>query len=283
MLWWDLRRLKSKDAFVRARIAQRLTSYHHPRVVESLATLLNDEDAGVRRVAAEALGTIGDRRAVARLVEALVDRAEMVRKEAADALERIDPKWPESAGAQEGLEMLLPAIARRDTAVQRDAMWALQRIDPQWPAKANGMTGHLLEALGDANPFVADNAVAALDRIDANWRSSDSVAVIRTRFQEKLLHGEIPEFRWGAVLGLARLRDDSSITSLIHALGDGSELVRKAAADSLGQIGGARVIDALSAALERKDTNDVRHALRDALKEARLAARSARVDPPELA
>lgn len=269
MLWWNLRQLNSKDAAVRAQSAQKLGASRDPRAVEPLVALLKDGDAEVRRIAAESLGTIGDRRAVAPLVALLVDVSEPVRKEADGALERIDPKWPESAGAQEAFETLLIAIGRRNPEVQRAAMWALGRIDPRWPARAVGMIGDLVEALEDANLHVADSAEAALDLIEAGWRESDSVSVTRIRFQTALRSASSPEERRRAALGLARLRDDRAVTSLIDALGDGNEDVRRTAAGSLGQIGGVRAIDALSRALERKDTNEVRHAIREALKEAR--------------
>ncbi len=68
MLWWKLRKLKSRNDQTRRHAVKGLGESSDPRAIGPLIAALNDGSYLVRKEAAQALGEIGDARAVRPLI-----------------------------------------------------------------------------------------------------------------------------------------------------------------------------------------------------------------------
>jgi HEAT repeat protein len=75
MLWWTLRKLKSRDGNKRISAVEELGKNNDPRCFEHLVAALVDTDTDVRKVAATVLGRAGDTRAVEPLISLLKDKS----------------------------------------------------------------------------------------------------------------------------------------------------------------------------------------------------------------
>ena len=88
MLWWTLRRLRSKDTDTRAAAVEKLTGVRNPQTHLKLVALAGDSTWQVREAAIQALGTVDSTNpdVLSCLLRALVDDTPKVRVAAAQAL-----------------------------------------------------------------------------------------------------------------------------------------------------------------------------------------------------
>ena len=120
MLWWDLRRIKSRYWETRKAAAEKLGDSRDPRAVKPLIALLSDRNLGVRVEAALSLGRIGHPMAVEALVAALGHEYRSQREAAALALGKI--------GDLAAVEPLIAALEDGNEDVQTAAALALGMI-----------------------------------------------------------------------------------------------------------------------------------------------------------
>src|SRR5437588_862656 len=113
MLWWQLRRLKSKKWEMRASAAEKLGKTRNPQAVEALIAALKDKEYLVRNSAADALGEIGDPRAVKPLIS---------------ALNNIDPHWSKSEWAREEIKECIDQLIHGKFENQQDFESKLQQL-----------------------------------------------------------------------------------------------------------------------------------------------------------
>src|SRR5437773_124902 len=127
LLWWTVRRLRSRDWPTRARAVERLGRFSNPRAKRPLFTALADEFPLVRQAAAQALGRFSGPDVIEALRIALRDDCFVVVQAAACALnqsgfEPADPddtagilvgqgKWDDVASfGASAIPRLLPAL-----------------------------------------------------------------------------------------------------------------------------------------------------------------------------
>jgi HEAT repeat protein len=141
---------KEKKVLVRKTLASALGEIGDARAVEAIAErLARDKDREVRASLAAALGAIGDRAAIPALLARLADQDAFVRRQAVRSLGLLR--------AREAVGHLLERLASDEEAeVRRHAARALGLIGEP------GARSALTTALHDADPYVADEAFAAL-------------------------------------------------------------------------------------------------------------------------
>ena len=237
------------DEDVRRAAAGALGQIGDPRAVEPLIAALRDKNSDVRRRAAEALGKLRDARAVDPLIAALKDQNMYACKAAAGALGQIgDPR---------AVEPLIAALSNENGDVRKAAAGALVKIgvpavEPliavlrwdkdvrQAAAGALGQIGDaravepLITALKDKDKYVCLAAVKALGNL--GWQPDQSEAGAVYWVEKR---------KWHKCVEIGA----PAVEPLIAALND-RESVRKAAANTLGQIGDARAVEPLIAALK---------------------------------
>ncbi len=120
MLYWTLKKTRSKQWEVRRKAAEKLGNSGDPSAVEPLIVLLQDRKLSVTIEAASALGKIGDPRAVKPMLELIHHQYRSVRRSVARALGKIgDPR---------AVEPLLEILEDTDTSVSVAAAKALGKI-----------------------------------------------------------------------------------------------------------------------------------------------------------
>jgi predicted RNA-binding protein with PIN domain len=113
-------------------------------------------------------------------------------------------------------------------------------------------------------------------RLAARWLGRFGGSAGAEPLRDALTHGDAG-VRRAAVIALADLNEPAAVTDLAGRLaGDPSSMVREAAADSLGRIGGREAETALERAVEADGKGKVRKAARQALLEVRARRKSDR-------
>lgn len=235
--------------------------------LDALVGALNNESSDVRRNAAKSLGLIGDARAVTALLKAMHDEEWFVREAAGWSLAHIKDSRI--------VNVLCMALKDQYAGAREAAAKALAELaDPRTIAA-------LIEALNDEEYYVGESAVVALANIGpvaappliaAIKDSSSSVRVAISTALEKIGVPDDPVSQaWFAVVhgDWARAIElgDIAVEPLISALRDDDHRVRRAAAETLGQIGqigAVRAVEPLCAAL-RDRKPDVRKSIADVL------------------
>lgn len=100
----------------------------------------------------------------------------------------------------------------------------------------------LIDALKSTNAEARSRAITTLGDLKEAQALDPAIAVLTEQAD--------PSIRWGAIQLLWRLGDARALPSLLTALTDKNEIVRRAAAYGLGQLGDARAISALIAAFQ---------------------------------
>lgn len=255
ILWWTLRRLRSKSWETRRDAASSLGESHDPRATAALAETLDDEAEEVVEAAAHALLGAGTEGAGAFLT----------------ALR--------TAGTREGgrpwrrIAALL--AARRDASVVDRIAQAMEGQTAALRLEAVRLLGALADpraipaltrALGDGSAEVVSEAAEALSRLGTAATPALTAALetgndAARRFAARAL-GRSPgaavvdalalalkdrdaEVRRAAARSLGEHRDPASLDALLVALRDASAAVAQEAATAVGRIGDPRAVDLL--------------------------------------
>ncbi len=156
MLWWKLRKLRSKDFEERRRCVDQLGEQRDLRAVPHLIRALEDPHRLVAVHAAIALGAIGDPRALAPLIAAIP----RLGSAATEALAKTNRRWRRSAAYREALPRLLACLTDRRSDEALSVSLAL--VEAREPA----IRGPLLEVLSDPE---AGSELRSLAIREADW------------------------------------------------------------------------------------------------------------------
>lgn len=196
---WDVRRAASSA----------LGKSKDPKAVDALITVLKDPDNDVRETAIASLGRIGDQRATAALVLAQVDPDSSVRRAASLTVQRLNPTWPASEDALRLVPELRAALDFGDSAVRYAATSVLNRMGK----------------LRDKPASEADGTVV-MTAAGQKRRKVLSVFV-------ELLKDRDRDIRLASAQSLGKLGDPRAASSLMTAMSDPDETVRRAAAEAV--------------------------------------------------
>jgi HEAT repeat protein len=249
MLWLDLWHLKSSNADVRAKAAQRLGSGKQKKAVPSLLKLLEDESPQVRIAVIDALGAIGHPASVEPLVFALSNHHKIAKSRSqrssheAETMEHGALTKALAAIGQPAVSPLLKALESEDKEGRRLAAQVLGWIrDPR-------AVEPLMRKLEDNRSDVRQAAALALGTI-GDPRAIEALI--------KAADGKDMETRRAAVEALGLLGSEHAVDTLIKAAGDQSEAVQLAAIKALAEIGGLPAAACLRSAMtgSRKTVGD---------------------------
>ncbi len=242
----------------RAAAAQALALLGDEAAVSILLNATRQADEAVRQPAADALGRVRSNRAVAVLIEALGDRDWLVRQKAVEALGHIPDGRAVTA--------LLPLTQEPEWRVRRALVNALAQVgDSRVYEPLRGLAADsnrwVRRAVMDLAAEVDDNRivellVAGLTDDEASVRQAALVSLGRRRepsaalaVAERLADPE-PVVRLAAVRAVALLDGALAGAKLSEiATSDPDEAVRRAVADSLGELSLPLAVDALQAML----------------------------------
>ncbi|MBI4660700.1 MAG: HEAT repeat domain-containing protein [Verrucomicrobia bacterium] len=294
MLWWTARQLKADDWKAREAAAKKLAEVRDAAAIDALVGALKDTNARVRQAAAGALVKIGPS-AVPALIAILKAKHRETRQAAAETLARIgDPAVGplgsvvlekdlvarETAAAALGeigtelaLSQLLIALEQGDTGAKEAAAAGLVRIGPQaiqpLIAKLSEPKTRVRETAAAAlvrigrpaiqplisalqNSSAREAAIEVLGKIDANWGQSAAAKEALPSVVESL-KGEDERLRRTAAGVLGQLGGARALEPLLAALADANSGVQEAAASALAEIGDPRALVPLIAALKHGD------------------------------
>ena len=197
---------------VRSAAASALSKVKDVPTVDALVAALQDQNGDVRAAASMSLGRIGDPRAIGPLVVTLKDGDSTVRKMASAALPQIDPDWAQTDAARSVASELRTAMTSSDWFVRRAA-------------------GLALEQMGEKKQGAETAAVATEIATPARRRQQAIVALF-----EEMLRDIDSDLRLAAAESLGRIGDDRARSSLMTAMKDADEVVRRAANEALTQL-----------------------------------------------
>jgi HEAT repeat protein len=246
--------------------------------IGALAEALKDQDSRVRRAAAEALGKAGakGKGAVPALIAALGDPDAPTRQSAAKALGRIAPKGRVAVSA------LARMVEDADPHVRESAAVALG----EFQANRRVAIPALRKALADRSGDVRSAAAAALGEIGANESVPDLI--------EKL-KDEQPAVRRSSAQALGKI-GKPAIPGLMNTLRSDNPGFLQAVVEALGEIGPpaadelvkvlkdpsqnpqVRQYSALALARVARGSNEVVHALMDAVADPNSSIRLSAID-----
>ena len=256
---------------VRKEIVEALVR-HGERVTDLLIEQLEAEDVETRQAAVAALGRIGDARAVPSLVQVLTEDAELL-VTAAGALAKIGDRrafdalldmldHPAAAVRQAAISALNslghPEMPARAAALLNDP-------DPRVRESAVRIAGYfgfrecvdlLFERCHDEDETVQRAAIENIPYLEDERVLPTLIAA---------LQDEAPKVRAAAVRALGEVDDPRVLTHLLHALGDADMWVRYYAARSLGEYALPETLDALARVVQTGEVSMVRAAAMEAL------------------
>ena len=236
--------LRHNDGHVRTVTVEALGRLGGGRVVDVLKPMLHDPVWDVRRATAAALGKLKDPRAVEVLTEALRDDDADVRETTAIALGSLKDR--------RAIGPLVKALADSTSGVRRIAAAALSRIDEDWSAteEAQGAVQELKGSLQSQDSEMRYTVSKLLNSLGVHTPETDV-----------LLPNETPS-------STPEKRRKLAASLLLATLCNADNILRQAAAESLGHLGEQRAEPALQRALRDTDSG-VRLAAEKALVELR--------------
>lgn len=228
----------------------------HEGAVEAVPALLSglaDPDTRVRLRVARAAGRVGDPRAVEPLSTMVPGAPRTFRKAVASALGEI--------GGREALDALAPLLADEDVDVRREAVLALGQFHRCQPVEL--LVDRLTDDADEIRRAAALGIVDLLSKAppeDSHDLRSTVVEALSTTHEGPVVAGLLELFeestearrRRNAAWLLGRVSNDrdAAIETLVAALDDDDEMVRRFAATSLVEIDTRAVEDALLDALD---------------------------------
>lgn len=253
MLWWHLRRLRSKDHQVQINAARALGEAKDQRAVEPLITAVRSHNLGLQQEAVIALGKLGDARAIPALVAALHDGnlEHGLPQAAAEALARIGiPSIPALLAALEGRRTRHFARAALE-GIGEPASDALASVIGHPDRYVRLTAGMLLvksrrkQAIALLRPLLDDSSWEVRTSMFSalkgrGWQPENKAQWAFSMVARSLATGQGDEVvRMGA----------SAVEALVFALTTSDSLTRARAAGALREIGDPRAIDPLIAML----------------------------------
>ncbi len=230
--------------------------------------MLNDADRNVRLEAAKALEGIKDKRAIPALSDVLQreDGFIYVKNIAAMALgefhcrETIDPLIQsfKSSNSKDFCDLVTKILINLDDSLTIEPLIAalkdeniIIRIRAAWilgDKKEIRSVEPLIMALKDKYLY---DLTPSLTKIKPNWIQMESAKEIIPKFLTSLT-SESPNIRENTIQVLRTNKYTPAVESVIHALNDEFESVRREAANALGIFGDSRAVEPLIQALEDK-------------------------------
>jgi HEAT repeat protein len=229
--------LRHSDHRVRVAAIDSVAGLEAQQAIEALTELLKDSMWDVRRAAAHALGKCKDAKAVDGLILALKDSDNDVRETAISSLGKISDR--RATGP------LVLALLDADSNVRRVAGITIQRLNPNWPAseEAQQVVPELRAALDFGDSAVRYAATSVLGRMgklsNRQAGDTDGTTVVTAAGQKRrkvfsvfveLLKDPDRDIRLASAQSLGRLGDARAAASLMTAMSDSDEAVRRAAA-----------------------------------------------------
>lgn len=233
--------LGDESRFVRREAAKGLGVVGSEKTLDSLVSALSDEDEFVRKTAVEALGEIRSERTAKTLINKLQDNSHLVRLEAAKALGMIK--------VRKAIAPLLFALGDENRFVRKEAANALGQLESEKVLEP------LIRIFKSEDPFTRQGAVRALGQINCDG-VPDCIADRIFDFidyalkdEDKLVRKETAK----ALQNLSESRRERAFESLISALDNEDDEVRRLVAESLGLFDCEKAIPPLVSALKSRD------------------------------
>jgi HEAT repeat protein len=221
--------LANADPFSRRIAVLGLGALEDSSVVAQIAALFEDPYLDVRWAAALALAAIASDPAIDALARGMLAGDDNLKQACAQALAR---------NAERGHDLLRDAIIHEDLAVRRAAVYGLSATRANWATA-------ILEKIQVDEPqwFVRNAAVEALAQ------AKQTVSHAPRPYQPPEAQGWL--IAWAAGQGVGVPPGQGAVEVLGRALREGDEPTRRAAAQSLGRLGGKRATEELLRAIRQ--------------------------------
>ena len=290
MLWWRLRRLKSKDPETRRQAIIKISWSKNPRATDALVATFKDDAPEVKRAAIQMISLRRDPRCVEILVAALNNEDSIISEEAEKSLLNIVINGRHSRSQLVLEEMcksksdqvvrLLAKMQREILPTRRDSLGALISIggprviqslvsvlkdpDSEMSHLAKQELNHMLESSSSAERQLIVDRLAALSNDHATHllmaRLGDENDYVRSRAEAVVTQQMKSNDRWDkvcAIESLVRAKPELALELLEAALKDGDAFVRAEAVQSLPDFKNERTLDLLLSAMN-DESDDVR-------------------------
>lgn len=233
--------LGDESRFVRREAAKGLGAIGSEETLDPLVSALSDEDEYVRKMAVESLGEIRSERAAKTLINKLSDKSHLVRLEAAKALGMIK--------VRKAVAPLLFALGDENRFVRKEAANALGQLESEKVLEP------LIRIFKSEEPFIRQGAVRALGQVNSNGMP-ECISNRAFDFIDNALKDEnkfVCREAAKALQNLSESRRERAFESLIRALDNEDDEVRRLAAESLGLFDCEKEISPLINALKSED------------------------------
>ena len=233
--------LGDESRFVRREAAKALGGVGSEETLDPLVSALSDEDEFVRKTAVESLGEIKSEKAAKTLINKLQDNSHLVRLEAAKALGMMK--------VRKAIAPLLFALGDENRFVRKEAANALGQLE------CEKVLDPLIRIFKSQDPFTRQGAVRALGQINP-YGIPDCISDQIFEFIDNALKDEdklVRKETAKALQSLSESRSERAFESLIIALDNEDDEVRRLAAGSLNLFDCEKAIPPLVSALKSRD------------------------------
>ncbi|MCC4767772.1 NACHT domain-containing protein [Methanosarcina sp. DH1] len=233
--------LGDESRFVRREAAKALGGVGSEETLDPLVSALSDEDEFVRKTAVESLGEIKSEKAAKTLINKLQDNSHLVRLEAAKALGMMK--------VRKAIAPLLFALGDENRFVRKEAANALGQLE------CEKVLDPLIRIFKSQDPFTRQGAVRALGQINP-YGIPDCISDQIFDFIDNALKDEdklVRKETAKALQSLSESRSERAFESLISALDNEDDEVRRLAAGSLNLFDCEKAIPPLVSALKSRD------------------------------